>query len=273
MAIFYLGVFRFSDKVCVAGYANKNSDANITDKPIIEILSNDEIYLQPGRNYTEEGEIYSISYVADDENRVFAVVTERSYPARVTFTLLEELRDNFMQDFAEKSLTAKKHSLSGKTKPILKALLNKYDDLQSVDKISYLNDQIDVVKTQMQENIRLHLENYSNLEGISRDVEDLTGQAKMFEGRSHQLRRKMRCKNLKLNLLIAGIVIIILIVIIVPIVLRFHNSDDGDDDNKGESNDNRKMQVVESTSSSIINSLTSQYNVWINKTGTNRLRR
>lgn len=45
--------------------------------------------------------------------------------------------------------------------------------------------------------------------------------SKAFAKGAVQIKRRMWCKNLKLQLLIIGIVLVILIIIIVPIALKF----------------------------------------------------
>lgn len=40
--------------------------------------------------------MFAIHFVADDENRVYSCVTDKEYPARIAFAMLEEMQTKFL---------------------------------------------------------------------------------------------------------------------------------------------------------------------------------
>ncbi|CAM9367113.1 unnamed protein product [Ectocarpus fasciculatus] len=126
----------------------------------------------------------------------------------------------------DKSLTAKEGGLSRTMKSSFSDLCIKYDDIRNVDRMAAVQDKVDVVKVTMQDNIQQMLANEERLDQISENAENLNEQAKVFQNRSSALRRQMRCKAIKMWLLLAMVVIILLIIIIVPIAMHAKNNSD-----------------------------------------------
>ena len=62
----------------------------------MQLMSNPETFVEPRKRYTSEGRMFAIHFVADDENRVYSCVTDKEYPARIAFALLEEMQTKFL---------------------------------------------------------------------------------------------------------------------------------------------------------------------------------
>merc|ERR1712043_36881 len=97
---------------------------------------------------------------------------------------------------------------------------DKYSDLNKVDKAAALNSKVNEVKSQMSDNISSILKNTEKAETIQAKSEQLNEQAAVFKKRSTDLKKQMKCKNLKMTLLLAGLVIGILAVILVPLIMK-----------------------------------------------------
>jgi Synaptobrevin/Regulated-SNARE-like domain len=177
------------------------------------------VFVEPGRRYTNEGDLCSVHFVADDANRVYTVVTDKQYPARVAFALLDEVQSKFLTKVGDKSLAAKEGSLSRTMRSSFTDVCLKYDDVKNVDKLASVQGKVDAVKSRMEDNISQMLANEEKLESISANAENLNEQAKVFQNRTTQLRRAMRCKALKMWFLLAFVITIVLIIIIVPVAL------------------------------------------------------
>lgn len=59
-------------------------------------MSNPDTFVEPRKRYTSEGRMFSIHFVGDDENRVYSCVTDKEYPARIAFAMLEEMQTKFL---------------------------------------------------------------------------------------------------------------------------------------------------------------------------------
>ena len=137
--------------------------------------------------------------------------------------MLQELYTDFMDKFADKAKTATANELTKKAKSLLTEACQKYDDLDKVDKASNLLSKVDVVKTQMQSNISDMLKNTEQAETLAEKSDQLSEQASVFKKKSTDLRKHMAWKNLKMTLILGGLVVIILIAILWPLIKRAKN--------------------------------------------------
>ena len=147
-----------------------------------------------------------------------AVITGLDYPSRIAIQMLQDLYTDVMNKFPTEVATAVENGLTKKAKSILSASCAKYDDLNQVDKASSLLGKVDVVKSTMQDNIAGMLKNTEKAETLAEKSDQLNEQASVFKKKSTDLRKQMAWKNLKMTLLLGGIVIVILIVILAPII-------------------------------------------------------
>lgn len=94
----------------------------------------------------------------------------------------------------------------------------KYDNLSEVDKLASVTKKVDAVKLVMQDNVDMALQNCVKLESIEKQAEELQQQAGVFKRSAHDLKKKMWWQNMKMRLIIGGIVVVILAIIIGVIV-------------------------------------------------------
>jgi vesicle-associated membrane protein 7 len=156
-----------------------------------------------------------------------AVVTGLRYPSRVATQMLTETYGDYIPALGEKSKTAPPNSLHKASKPILTRFCQKYSDVQSVDKASALIGKVEGVKVQMQDNIASMLQNMEQTEAISDQANHLNEQASVFKKKSTDLKRHMKCKNLKMTLIISGLILGILLIILVPMISRAKKASGG----------------------------------------------
>jgi hypothetical protein len=75
----------------------------------------------------------------------------------------------------------------------------------------------------MQDNIAGMLKNTEKAETLAEKSDQLNEQASVFKKKSTDLRKQMAWKNLKMTLLLGGIIVVILIVILAPLIKRARN--------------------------------------------------
>ncbi len=141
--------------------------------------------------------------------------------------MLTETYGDYIPALGEKAKTAAPNSLNKASKPILTRFCQKYSDAQSVDKASALIGKVEGVKVQMQDNIASMLQNMEKTESISDQASHLNEQASVFKKKSTDLKRHMKCKNLKMTLIIAGLILAILLIILVPMISKASKADSG----------------------------------------------
>jgi len=134
--------------------------------------------------------------------------------------MLQETYKAFMEKCGAEAKTAGSGALTKKAKQVLTDACNKYDDLNKVDKAQALLGKVDEVKSSMQSNIADMLKNTEKAESLAEKSDQLNEQASVFKKKSSDLRKQMACKNLKMTLILGGVVVVILIVILAPLISR-----------------------------------------------------
>lgn len=167
-----------------------------------------------------QSEVHQVVYGSDTEGLCLAVITGLQYPSRVAIQMLTELYGQFSEQFGLQAKSATTNSLTKKSKPLLSSCCKKYDDLSNVDKASSLIGKVDAVKVQMQDNISAMLKNTEQAESLAERSDQLNEQAAVFKKKSGDLKKQMRCKNLKMTVILVLLVGGILAVILVPLILR-----------------------------------------------------
>mmetsp|Transcript_43338 Transcript_43338/g.65491 ORF Transcript_43338/g.65491 Transcript_43338/m.65491 type:complete len:140 (-) Transcript_43338:434-853(-) len=139
--------------------------------------------------------------------------------------MLTELYGQFSQNFGLQAKSATTNSLTKKSKPMLSSICKKYSDLNNVDKASALIDKVDQVKISMQDNIAVMLKNTEQAETLADKSEQLNEQATVFKKKSTDLKKQMKCKNLKMTIILGLLIFGILAVILVPLILKATKKD------------------------------------------------
>lgn len=189
------------------------------------IISND-----PPTGISESGKIGGFKVVQSDQHQVIygcdkdglccAVITGNQYQSRIAIAMLNELYTDFKAKFGPQAKSAAENSLSKKSKSILKAVSEKYEDPSKVDKSAKVLGQVDAVKGQMQSNIAGMLKNTEKAESLNEKSNQLNEQASVFKKRSTDLKKQMRWKNLKMTILLSLVCIAIACAIIIPLVSK-----------------------------------------------------
>ena len=147
-----------------------------------------------------------------------AVITGTQYQSRVAIAMLQELYTDFSSKHGAAAKTAAENSLSKKAKAVLSEACKKYEDPSKVDKTAKVLGQVDAVKGQMQSNIANMLKNTEKAESLAEKSDQLNEQASVFKKRSTDLKKQMQWKNLKMTLILGGLILVILIAILVPVI-------------------------------------------------------
>jgi hypothetical protein len=150
----------------------------------------------------------------------FGVITGLGYPSRVAIQMLQEIYTEFMAKFSAEAKTGDDNALTRKGKNILTDACKKFDDLNKVDKSKAVLGKVEEVKSTMQGNIADMLKNTEQADSLAEKSDQLNEQASVFKKKSGDLRKQMACKNLKMTLLLGGIVVVVLIVILAPLISR-----------------------------------------------------
>lgn len=134
--------------------------------------------------------------------------------------MLQDLYGDFSAKFGDAAKTAAVNSLSKKAKSVLQDKCKTFEDPSGVDKTQKILGQVDAVKGQMQDNIANMLKNTEKAEDMAAKSEQLNEQASVFKKRSTDLKKQMQWKNLKMTLILGGVILVIVLAITVPLIKR-----------------------------------------------------
>lgn len=218
--IFLVAVIRYTDKKIVASYSVSQ---DVTKEGVRELIASNASCV-PGKRYSAVGDSQAVHYMLDSNGRVYAMVTEPRYPTRVAFAAIDEIMTTFQKEFGARIASATEGSLSKSAKPILADNMSKYANPGSMDKLTAVQDKVEVVKTVMKDNIQQMLLNEEKLKKIEESTEHLNEQSEQFKKSTKELQDKMWWKMWKMRLLIGGLVIAVLIVIIAPVAATSSSS-------------------------------------------------
>ncbi len=121
--------------------------------------------------------------------------------------------------FADASLTCPANGLQSKAGDVLRGLCTEFNDLESIDKIANVQSKVDTVKGVMHNNIQAALKNTEKIEDIDEKAVVLADSASKFKDKATSLKRGMRCRYIKMVIIMTLLVAAVLAVIIVPIVI------------------------------------------------------
>jgi Regulated-SNARE-like domain len=83
-----------ADQICICSYSPKG-DTN-DEFAVKSVITAPNVFVEAGKRYTNEGDVCCVHFVADDSNRVYSVVTDKAYPPRVAFAMLDEVQSKFV---------------------------------------------------------------------------------------------------------------------------------------------------------------------------------
>lgn len=153
-----------------------------------------------------------------DPDCLYLAICAREYPQRAAFKFLGELKREFDERFGRDVQTARHSALSRPSRELFRSLCDKYNAVESVDKVAAVSLQVDEVKGIMQDNIQSVLRNQENIETLLDQTDTMKNQASDFQRTANRAKNTMWWKNVKLQIAII-ICVIIIIAIIIGVVL------------------------------------------------------
>jgi len=169
----------------------------------------------PERHYNFEQNNCEWHLIADTEELVYIVICAVGYPTRCAHDCLEELHTQFVNSNGDKKAsTTKDNGLDGTFRACFESICRKYDDIETSDPIYKVKAKVETVKLQMEDNIRIALANCVTLETIEEHAQELQQQAHLFQRTATDLKNQMWWENIKLKLVVAGVILVIIGIII-----------------------------------------------------------
>ena len=173
----------------------------------------------PNKKYDERNKI-----AAKDENYyfinikpdlLFIVLANSAYPERYAFELVSKI----MEENIPTMVNDETRELNPNGRQALKELVNKYQDIKSINKIAEIQSGVDSLKVDMKKNITKMVESVDNVNELQNKSEQLKLETEDYKKTSVEIRKLTWWQNCKLWVIIIGIVLLIVLIIVLIVVL------------------------------------------------------
>ncbi|KAL8162809.1 hypothetical protein V2J09_014298 [Rumex salicifolius] len=146
----------------------------------------------------------------------YCIVSKESVSEKICIAFLERIKQDFINTYGGgKAGTAIAKSLTKDFGPVMKEHMEYViEHSEEIEKVSKLKEQVSQVKNIMQDNIN---------KALDREVQ-LTTLAQDFEGGARKIQRKMWYKNMKVKIIVIGILLMLALIIWLSICHGFNCS-------------------------------------------------
>ncbi|KAJ7546646.1 hypothetical protein O6H91_08G048800 [Diphasiastrum complanatum] len=157
---------------------------------------------------------HTFNYLVED-GFTYMVVADEDFGRQIPFAFLERVKEDFKRRYGGgKAATAIAHSLDKEFGSKLKEHMQYcVDHPEEMNKIAKIKAQVSEVKGIMMDNIEKVLDRGEKIELLVDKTENLRFQADNFQRQGRQLRRKMWMQNMKVKLIVLGIIIVLILII------------------------------------------------------------
>ena len=146
---------------------------------------------------------------------LFIILVNASYPERYVFELVSKI----MEENIPTMINDETGELNPSGRQALKELVNKYQDIKSINKIAEIQGSVESLKVDMKKNITKMVESVDNVNELQNKSEQLKLESQNYKDSSVEIRKLTWWQNCKLWVIIIGIVLLIILIIVLIVVL------------------------------------------------------
>ncbi|CAI9761322.1 unnamed protein product [Fraxinus pennsylvanica] len=168
--------------------------------------------------FTYDCDGHTFNYLVED-GFTYCVVAVQSVGRQIPMAFLERIKEDFTKKYSGgKAATAVTNSLNREFGPNLKEQMQYcVDHPEEISKLAKVKAQVSEVKGVMMENIEKVLDRGEKIELLVDKTDNLSSQAQHFRTRGTQMRRKMWLQNMKIKLIVLGIIIALILIIVISV--------------------------------------------------------
>ncbi|KAL4290591.1 hypothetical protein GQ457_14G008110 [Hibiscus cannabinus] len=166
---------------------------------------------------------HTFNYLVDN-GYTYCAVADESAGRQIPIAFLERIKDDFVLKYGSgKAATAPANSLNKEFGPKLKEHMQYcMEHPEEISKLAKVKAQVSEVKGVMMENIEKVLDRGEKIELLVDKTENLHHQAQDFRSTGTQIRRKMWLQNMKIKLIVLGILIALILIIVASVCHGFN---------------------------------------------------
>ena len=173
----------------------------------------------PNKKYDERNKITSKDenyyFMNVKPNYLFIILVNNQYQERYAFELIAKI----MEENIPTMINDETGELNPSGRQALKELVNKYQDIKSINKIAEIQSGVDSLKVDMKKNITKMVESVDDVNDLQNKSEQLKLETQDYKDNSVTLRKLTWWQNCKLWVIIIGIVLLLVLIIVLIVVL------------------------------------------------------
>ena len=173
----------------------------------------------PNKKYDERNKITSKDenyyFMNVKPNYLFIILVNNQYQERYAFELIAKI----MEENIPTMINDETGELNPSGRQALKELVNKYQDIKSINKIAEIQSGVDSLKVDMKKNITKMVESVDNVNELQNKSEQLKLETEDYKKTSVEIRKLTWWQNCKLWVIIIGIVLLLVLIIVLIVVL------------------------------------------------------
>uniref|UniRef100_A0A0C9S681 TSA: Wollemia nobilis Ref_Wollemi_Transcript_15413_1372 transcribed RNA sequence n=1 Tax=Wollemia nobilis TaxID=56998 RepID=A0A0C9S681_9CONI len=172
--------------------------------------------------FTYSCDRHTFNYLVED-GFTYGVVADEAVGRQVPMSFLERIRDDFKKRYSGgRAEIAMANSLNKEFGPKLKEHMDYCaEHPEEISKVAKVKAQVSEVKGVMMDNIEKVLDRQEKISVLVDKTENLRYQADTFHQQGAQIRRKMWFQNMKMKLIVLGIVLVLILIIWLSICKGF----------------------------------------------------
>ena len=147
---------------------------------------------------------------------LFIVLANSQYPERYVFELISKI----VEENIPTMVNDETRELNPSGRQALKELVNKYQDIKNINKISAIQEDVDAIKVDMKKNINAMVKSVEDVDDLQNKSEQLKLESQDYKKNSVELRKITWWQNFKLWLIIGGIVLLLVAIILIIVFAR-----------------------------------------------------
>ena len=173
----------------------------------------------PNKKYDDRNKITSKDenyyFMNVKPNYLFIILVNNQYPERYAFELIAKI----MEENIPTMINDETGELNPSGRQALKELVNKYQDIKSINKIAEIQGSVESLKVDMKKNITKMVESVDNVNELQNKSEQLKLETEDYKKTSVEIRKLTWWQNCKLWVIIIGIVLLLILIIVLIVVL------------------------------------------------------
>ena len=173
----------------------------------------------PNKKYDDRNKITSKDenyyFMNVKPNYLFIILVNNQYPERYAFELISKI----MEENIPTMINDETGELNPSGRQALKELVNKYQDIKSINKIAEIQGSVESLKVDMKKNITKMVESVDNVNELQNKSEQLKLESQNYKDSSVEIRKLTWWQNCKLWVIIIGIVLLLILIIVLIVVL------------------------------------------------------